>query len=270
MPQDASSALGQQIGALFDEAVLDLLHELSAPLGFDLMSPSEGKRLHHLTPIHGIPKQIDHIITAKGEADPLVVIELKWLKDSRHIYDKGGWIEGLAKVKQGNPTVRGALALLAGHWSPKIIQQLEFGGGVRAIVMLTVEEMYDLLRQFGVDIQIDKQRNAIVDPETALAQFRQLTETDRTQIKRQIVANQRLEVEKALENFLTPVDNLLVTSIEVVLKTNQGNVFIQEFASAEKAIQFISEYTGPDAEEKLRQAVKEKKCPYQLSLPQDN
>ena len=270
MPKDASSALGQKIGELFDEAVLDLLRELSTPMGFDLMPSQKGKQLHHLTPIHGIAKQIDHIITATGQSDPLVVIELKWLKDSRHIYDKGGWIGELAKIKQGNPTVRGALALLAGHWSPKIIQQLEFGGGVRVIVMLNVDEMYSLLRQHGVDIQIDKQRNAIADPETALAQFRQLTETARTQIKRQIVANQRLEVEKALENFLTPVDNLLVTSIEVVLKTNQGNVFIREFASAEKAIQFISEYTGPDAEEKLRQAVKEKKGPYQFSLPQDD
>ena len=134
MPQDATSALGQQIGALFDEAIRDLLRELASQLEFELLSPQEGKHLLHLTPAHGVAKQIDHIIVARGQRDPLVVVELKWLKDSRHIYDKGGWIEGLAKIKQHNPTIRGVLAILAGYWSSKILQQLEFGGGVRAIV----------------------------------------------------------------------------------------------------------------------------------------
>ena len=270
MRKDASSALGQQMGALFDEAVLDLLHELSAILEFELVSPPKGKHLQHLTPIHGIPKQIDHIIAAKGQSDPLVVVELKWLKDSRHIYDKGGWIEGLAKVKQGNPTVRGALALLAGHWSPKIIQQLEFGGGVRAIVMLNVDEMYSLLRQYGVDIQIDKERNAIANAEAALEHFTKLSGTPRAQIKKQIAAKGRAEVEKALRHFLTPVEKLAVTSIEVSLKTNQGNVFTKEFASAEKAIEFISQHTGPEAEEKLRRVLKERKDAHQLSFSQDD
>ena len=270
MRKDASSALGQQMGALFDEAVLDLLHELSTTLKFDLVSPPKGKHLQHLTPIHGIPKQIDHIIAAKGQSDPLVVVELKWLKDSRHIYDKGGWIEGLAKVKQGNPTIRGALAILAGHWSPKIIQQIQFGGGVRVIVMLNVDEMYSLLRQYGVDIQIDKQRNAIANAEAALEHFAKFSVTARAQIKNQIVAKGRAEVEIALRDFLTPVETLAITSIEVSLKTNQGNIFTKEFVSADKAIEFISQHTGPDAEEKLRQAVKEKKDIYQPSFLQDD
>ena len=269
MPQDDSSALGQQIGGLLDEAVLDLLREFSGQLDFDLMPPDEGKHLLHLTPTHGIAKQIDHIIVAKDQRDPLILVEIKWLKDSRHIYDKGGWIEGLDKIKQRNPTVRGALALLAGHWSPKILQQLELGSNVRSIVLLNVEEMFGLLQRHGVDIQIDKKRNAIANPKNALEQILGLSATARRQIKTGIVAGRRAEIERALKDFLAPVAELAVVSIEVSLRINQGNVLAKEFASAKEAIEFISQHTGPDAPETLRRVVKESESNYQLSLPQD-
>ena len=270
MPQDTSSALRQQIGSLLDEAVLDLLRELSGQLDFDLMPPDEGKHLLHLTPTHGIEKQIDHIITAKGQHDPLVLVEIKWLKDSRHIYDKGGWIEGLDKIKQRNPTIRGAVALLAGYWSQKILQQLELGSSVRSIVLLDVEEMYSLLRQHGIDIQIDKKRNAVANPNNALDQILRINSTTRHQIKTAIVANRRAELERALNDLLTPVAELAVVSIEVSLRVNQGNVVAKEFTYANEAIEFISQHTGPDAPETLRRVVKESGSGYKPSLLQDD
>ena len=151
-----ASALGQKIGETFDEAVLRLLKKYVDELGFDLLQAEEGKKLVHLTPVHGISKQVDHVIVEKGRRDPLVVVEIKRLKNSRHIYDKGGCIGGMEKILYQNPTVRGAMAVLAGYWSSRILQQIQYSRQITAIVMATTEEVYSIFARYGVKYTLTK------------------------------------------------------------------------------------------------------------------
>jgi hypothetical protein len=265
-----ASALGQKIGETFDEAVLRLLKKYVDKLGFALLKPEEGKKLVHLTPIHGISKQVDHVIVEKGRRDPLVVVEIKWLKDSRHIYDKGGWIGGMEKILYQNPTVRGAMAVLAGYWSPRILQQIQYSRHITAIVMATTDEVYSIFARYGVTIDIDKRRNAIANPAEALAQFEALTGEERAKLGDEIVEGKSHQLFLALRSSLTPVDELSVESIEVVLRTNQGNILRQAFTSPEQARNFVDTYTGEQAAVQLKRVIKEASTPYQTSLFQDD
>lgn len=74
----------------------------------------------------------------------------------------------------------------------------------------------------------------------------------------------------ALRSLLTSVDELSVESIEVVLRTNQGNILRQTFTSPEKAHSFIDTYTGEEAAVQLKRVLKEASTPYQTSLFQND
>jgi hypothetical protein len=121
-----------------------------------------------------------------------------------------------------------------------------------------------------VNIHIDKRRNAIANPAEALAQFEARTEEEKAKLGDEIVEGKSHQLFLALRSLLTPVDELSVENIEVVLRTNQGNILRQTFTSPEEARNFIDTYTGEQAAVQLRRVLKEASTPYQTSLFQND
>jgi len=94
----------------------------------------------------GLPRQMDNVIVSRDSDDPVALLETKWLKDARHHNDKGAWILQLREVRKKHPTIRGASAVLAGHWTEGVGLMLMSEGGIKMVLVATDEQVYQTLQ----------------------------------------------------------------------------------------------------------------------------
>lgn len=204
------NSLGQWIGYFLDRAThlvleqaLQLkIHAKLQPLD---LQPKEGGPLVRLLDDFGDQKQIDHAVFKNEE--PRVIIESKWLKDKRHLNDKGAWIRQLEDIVIEN-SVNKALLVLAGPWEGyrDRLEKRNFG-----VIIIEVDHVYKTLKSNGIKISIDSTREAYVDPERTLNQLLDVIETriaagDRDpvgSIGLSILDHHRSEIERELEIALT-------------------------------------------------------------------
>jgi hypothetical protein len=164
------NSLGQWIGYIVDDgtsAVLDeIVPELVKETGRKFtVSPQKGEKTIRLKNSLGQDKQIDHAIKEDGVYK--LIVESKWLKDQRHLNDKGSWILMMGDILFENKNLNGIVVVLAGPWESmrSVIEK-------RAeTVIVPTQEVYDCLSGYGIDIPLDLVRNAYKDPGGSLANF---------------------------------------------------------------------------------------------------
>jgi hypothetical protein len=204
------NSLGQWIGYFLDrathlvleQALQSKVHAKHHPLE---LRPKEGGPLVRLLDDFGDQKQIDHAVF-KNDV-PKVIIESKWLKDKRHLNDKGAWIRQLEDIVTEN-SVNKALLVLAGPWDGyrDRMEKRNFG-----VIIIEVDHVYKTLKSNGIDISIDRSREAYVDPESTLNQLLDVIEsriaagdTDPVgSIGLKILDHHRSEIERQLSIALT-------------------------------------------------------------------
>lgn len=167
---DPKNSLGQWIGYAWDAGTRVVMseavdsHNLRTGSRLTLQPGLDGKVVR-LPDDFGDEKQIDH--TVMRGSKPLIIAESKWLKDKRHLNDKGSWIRLLAEVVEIN-RVEGTLLVLAGPWD-SYRERMEKRGF--DVVIASVDEIYAALATYGVKIRIDKTREAYIEPRTALNEY---------------------------------------------------------------------------------------------------
>lgn len=162
------NSLGQWIGYIVDDgtaAILDeIVGELVKETGRKFTAvPQKGDKTIRLRNSLGQDKQIDHAIK---EGDTYVlIVESKWLKDQRHLNDKGSWILMMGDILFENKKIKGIVVVLAGPWESmrEVIEKR-----AEAVIVPT-QEVYDCLSELGINIPLDSVRNAYRDPEESLA-----------------------------------------------------------------------------------------------------
>lgn len=157
--QAAASKFGQMIGEAFADAVYEYIQGYLAEKHSDyvLLEPQLGKKLVRLAMPGGTSRQMDNVISQSDSVDPIALFESKWLKDGRHHNDKGAWILQLKEISRHYPTVRGAVANLAGYWTEGVRIMFESEGRVNMVLIATDEEVYGTLQAF-IDEHIAKNR----------------------------------------------------------------------------------------------------------------
>ena len=97
-----ASKFGQMIGEVFAEVVDNLIagHIEAKHPEYELRKGEAGALTVKLSKVSGTELQIDTLIVAKAEQEPVALLESKWLKDARHHNDKGGWILQLPLIKK--------------------------------------------------------------------------------------------------------------------------------------------------------------------------
>mgnify|MGYP001342511507 CR=1 FL=1 len=84
---------------------------------------------------------------------PLLAAESKWLKDGRHLNDKGAWINDLPNsLIPANPTIKGIFALLAGPWRDSRTTIRMEAQGMR-VVLIDYDEMVGFLKGIGLQYE---------------------------------------------------------------------------------------------------------------------
>ena len=165
------NSVGQWIGyclwhgshSVFGSTVESYLedHDLNLEL-----KPGDGDKQVRLPDSDGTLKQIDHAFFVNGK--PVVIAESKWLKDQRHLNDKGSWLKLMREIVRESDSVEQAVLVLAGPWESYRAQMENRGFKV---IITSVDDVYAALKKHGVVITIDQKRNAFEDPGATLNSF---------------------------------------------------------------------------------------------------
>jgi hypothetical protein len=261
------SHVGQLIGDALENAVIKLIksHLKKNHPAFVVLRPEEGRKLLTLDMPGGIKRQLDTVVAPINSEDPVALLETKWLKDGRHWSDKGAWILQLREVRKNYPTVRGAAAILAGHWNEgvRVLLRNE-GGGIEMILVATDDEVYDSIQPYldnalgEKTFRLDARKIRTRFPEQFVDVFddflvalKEKGELDK--LAKQWLSFRRVDVDgketngkdlvrNALDELLRPLPaNPKINNFEITLEIETGNLIYRKFKDLEELLDFINQ-----------------------------
>jgi hypothetical protein len=110
MVSNAASALGEAVGKLIEEAIVEGLRE-------EVQRRNHTIRAAKLTNGSGNTYQIDAVVFDE-EDNPVIIIDPKYIRYTKHNRDKGSWLcVAHYNLRKTYPTIRKSIAVLAGRWS---------------------------------------------------------------------------------------------------------------------------------------------------------
>jgi hypothetical protein len=259
-----ASKFGQMIGDAFANSVNATIseHIITAHPDYELLKADEGKSLVTLEKFGGAKLQMDTAIAAKSSQEPIALLESKWLKDARHHNDKGAWILQLREVKKNHATIRGLVAVLAGHWTDGVGVVLMSDADVKMIHVATDDEVYNTL-QPHLDkflgnstfvLNTNEMRKSYPRPDELLQMMlflqtigkldevaKQWLLFTRETNGKQATGAERIKL--AVDELLTPLpNNPQIKRFEVSLQMETGNTIYGEFDDYEKTLEFLQTY----------------------------
>ncbi|MCC6300328.1 MAG: hypothetical protein IT314_13620 [Anaerolineales bacterium] len=278
-----ASHIGQLIGEAFENVVFKFIKyylKREHP-EFTILNPELGRKLLTLDMPGGVKRQLDTVIAHTESDDPIALLETKWLKDGRHWSDKGAWILQLREVRKNYPTVRGAAAVLAGHWNEGVRVLLRNqGGGINMLLVATDEEIYQSL-QPSLDQYLGKNSFSLNAkqirfrfPEKRVEEFDdflislresgQLYKLAKTWLSfdRVLETGETFKgktlIQKGLDDLLKPLPKqLMISNFEVTFEVETGNLIHKTFQDLEELLDFINQTARNP--EKIREIISPKK-----------
>lgn len=244
------STLGEAVGATIEREVNRLLRPLAEENGAVFLSagrinPKTGKATKLLLrDTAGNEYHIDAVI-ANERLQPLVLIESKYIRYTKHNRDKGSWIcTAHYSLRRTFPTVRKSIAVLAGSWSSSskaMMQSFDV-----SLFEVGFKHIADILNKYDVDFRWEEK-----DRDKAMAAWlawSELTDAQLDAIGKEFLAAIEPELRQALAETLDNATPREVREIEVVIETNLGESRRFVFDSVAEAIAFLDEF---DAESVL-------------------
>jgi len=265
----ASSKFGQIIGEAFADVIVEFLSGYVAERyeDYTLLEPEKGRRLIKLEMLGGTFRQLDNVIIPKDSNDPVALFETKWLKDARHHNDKGAWVLQLKEIRKKYPSVRGAVAILAGYWTEGVGVMFQSEAGVKMVLVATDDEVYSTL-QTPLDDFLSQQNlpSMVLDTEVIReslprawdvancliglknsGQLYSIAATWLDFIREQLEDGSSIQgrdrVKRAIDELLSPLpETPKIKQFEIALQIETGNVIYAEFKDSEELCEFIQNY----------------------------
>ena len=229
---NAASALGQGIGKLFEDGVIEVLRE-------DVEARGHTIRAATLENGTGNNYQIDGVVF-DSEGRPVVIIDVKYIRYHKHNRDKGSWLcTAHYNLRKTYPTLRKAVAVLAGRWSPPSKAL------IRSFGVETIEETFEyfvaVLDQYN--IPFDWPERDRETPALALARFKALSEGEHWDIATALSANMADEIRDAVTQVLDADMSTLpsrITGVEIILQTDQNEMLLMQLPNVVQSIQALT------------------------------
>ena len=231
---NAASALGQQVGQLLEDQVVKSLRPLIENYGYSI-GPEKLK--------NGTDNvyQIDAVIR-DFQNKPIILIDPKYIRYKKHNRDKGSWLcTAHYNLRKTYPSIRKTIAVLAGRWSRTSLALIESFGV--EVFLLDFDHLVATLKSFGVEFDwSEKDRNT---PRQSLENLENLTESDRAILAQNFVSpvlkNLEASVKSVIETKLTDAASR-ISSVEVLLKTEQNEMLLLQYRSVSEAIRGMTSY----------------------------
>ena len=242
MPNYASM-LGEAIGHLIEAHVHTIVR--NAVTNTDCFVDTGGSRAGKrkgtkvlLVNDTGNQYQIDTVVENK-EGDPIALIECKYIRYKKHNRDKASWTcVAHYKLRTTYPTVRKSIAVLIGDWtapSKRLMQSF----GIN-IIEIPFNILSDILLRHGVEF---KWAEGDTDtPKESLSNFLNLGLIVHKEIAAECLSSKEDELKKLVLSAVTSKEEIIprsVSTIELLLKTNQEEYVLKKFTDLPKAITYM-------------------------------
>jgi len=233
-----AAALGQQVGQFFEDELVRSLRPLIEDHGYSI-GP---EKLRNGT---GNMYQIDAVIR-DSEGMPVILIDPKYIRYTKHNRDKGSWLcTAHYNLRKTYPSIRKTIAVLAGRWSETSLALIRSFGV--EVVLLDFDHLVSALKGSGIEFEWgEKDRDT---PRQSLEKFTNLTMPDRAALAQNLVAPilDRLKdsVRSVIETDLA-VTARRISSVEVLLKTDQNEMLLLQYASVSEAIRGMTSYVSDE------------------------
>ena len=230
----ATSALGEAVGKLFEEAVLEAVRE-------DVQARGHSIRPARLKNGTGNTYQIDAVVFNAND-EPVIIIDPKYIRYTKHNRDKGSWLcVAHYNLRKTHQSIRKSIATLAGRWSDPS-EDLIRSFGVE-VLEVPFEQIADVLRTFGVEFDWPEAGGERV-ARKSLQAFNQLDDSTKLEIGRRMVAgiadSLRSEVVQVLDTDIESIATR-VAEVEILLKTDQGEMVLSTFSSVTDAMKALTD-----------------------------
>ena len=223
-PRNTAAALGQDVGNIFESAVLEGLRQEIEVRGHTV-------RPETLENGTGNSYQID-VVVFNSNNEPVIIIDPKYIRYTKHNRDKGSWLcVAHYNLRKTFPSIRKSIAVLGGRWS----------GTSRALIRsfgVEVQEvgfahMVHVLGQHGVEFDWPE-RDGGVTARRGLETLRGLGDEGKSQIGAELIAGVIGNVRSAVAQVLDADTQTLssrVSQVEVLLKTNRDEMVLLTYDS---------------------------------------
>ncbi len=230
----AASALGQEVGKLFESAVLESVRDEVESRGYSIRPA----RLRNGT---GNVYQIDAVVF-DSDNQPIIIIDPKYIRYTKHNRDKGSWLcVAHYNLRKTHRSIRKSLAVLAGRWSNPS-KALIRSFGVEALEV-PFDHMANILRTYDVEFDWPEDKGELT-ARVSLENFSELDEDTKLEIGVKMVSGVSVSLQDGVVQVLdTDIDSMAtrVAEVEILLKTNQGEMILSSFDSVPEAMKALTD-----------------------------
>jgi len=218
-----ASALGQEIGKLFEASIVERLRPEVEARGYTI---NPQRMVNGTDNIY----QIDAVISNPA-GQPVMILDPKYIRYKKHNRDKGSWLcVAHYNLRKTYPTIRKTTAVLAGNWSKTSLALIE-SFGIEVIVQ-DFSTMVDVLEGYGVEFDwAEKDR---LTPTRSLQAFNSLSENGKANLAHALT-------DAVMPRLITSVVDILedteesvqsrISEVEVLMKTNRRETLLLRFGS---------------------------------------
>ncbi len=172
---------------------------------------------------------------------PLVLIESKYIRYKKHNRDKASWVcTAHTKLRERYSTVRKSIAILMGSWSKpskRLLQSFEV-----ELFEVTFDDICNVLAEFGINYRWAEKDRA--QAEASWRKFNALSDAQRKQIGRKLIAGIRDSLRASLQSALDESVPRKVKFVKAIIRSNRGETrafLFDDLKSAVTFLQFTSE-----------------------------
>lgn len=230
----AASALGQEVGKLFENAVLESVRT-------EVENRNHSIRPARLRNGTGNSYQIDAVIFDANE-HPIIIIDPKYIRYTKHNRDKGSWLcVAHYNLRKTHTSIRKSIAVLAGRWSAPS-KALIRSFGVETLEV-SFDHMADTLKAYGVEFNWPESGGERV-ARKSLEVFSNLSDETKQKIGIEMVSSISDRLQQEVVQILdTDADSIAtrVTQVEILVKTTQGEMVLSTFQSVPDAMKALTD-----------------------------
>lgn len=222
------SALGEAVGKLIEANLAAAIREVVESLGHSVRSMTLRNHL-------GNKHQID-IVVSDSKANPVILIEPKYLRYKKHNWDKGSRLcIAHYSLRRTYPSIRKSIGILAGEWTDASVRFIQ-SFGVETY-RIPFNQIADVLERYKIPFRWDEKDTQT--PGKAWQQFCKLSEEERQEIAAAITNPVRQAVVHSVETTLRSDPNApkRVEAVELSIRTSEGEHLVYSFDSVSEAIQ---------------------------------
>jgi len=238
-----SSAVGNAVGALIERALNRTLLPIVERNGYlyittgpkNVKTGRNSKLL--LTDSKGIKYNVDAVIT-NDKKHPLVLVESKFIRYTKHNRDKGSWIyTAHPALRKRFSSIRGLVAVIVGSWSETSKAMMRSADiKLFEIPFATVCALFD---EYNVDLRWDQKDKE--KPIQAWIDLNSLSNEQKLEIGNRLIVMIEADLDQAISQILDDTIPHSIQEVEVQFTTNRGEVKIFSFGNVEEALKFLQE-----------------------------